>query len=203
MLLTLAFAALLVLRQYAQPERVAALLVEQTRTRLGLALVFEAPARYSLWPRLHLQLNHLRLTLPEENEPLLALERLDISLPWSSLLDSALVVEELRLTRPQLELRALQRWQARADSATAAPDLRLHLHIDKATLLHDHKPVARDLDFDGEINTQQLQRWWDQLVLANTAASALPPLPGTARIGTIELDGVRLDGVRVESVPAQ
>jgi hypothetical protein len=200
-LLALFAVAVMVVRHYAEPERVAALLIGETRARLGLDLAFASPARYSLWPRLRLELDDARFALPGEKSPLLALERLDVSLPWSSLFDSQLVIEELQLAKPQLEVTALQRWLA-ADGdaeATAVPALRLHLSIDDAILLRDGKPIARDIDFGGDVDTQQLQRWWYELVQAAPDASALPPLPGAAQIGTIELDGVRLDGVRIES----
>lgn len=201
-LLALIAGALLVLRHYAEPERVAALLAEQTRARLGLDLAFAAPARYSLWPHLRLELADARFALPGEKEPLLALERLDVSLPWSSLFDSRLVIEELRLTRPRLELDALQRWLAGGEAASA-PDLRLHLTVDDAALLRGGKAIARGIDFGGDIDAQRLQQWWYELVQAAPNANALPPLSGTTQIGTIELDGVRIDGVRIESGPAQ
>lgn len=201
-LLALAAGALLVLRHYAEPGRVAALLGEQTRARLGLDLAFTTPARYSLWPHLSLTLDEARFSLPGESEPLLTLQRLDVSLPWSSLVDSRLVVDELQLTAPRLELLALQRWLARGND-DAAPDLRLHLRIDDATVLRGGKTIASAIGFGGDIDTLRLQQWWRDLAAADPDAGALPPLPGTARIGSIELDGVRLEGVLIESGPAQ
>jgi hypothetical protein len=203
LLLVAAVLAALVLRHYAQPERVAALLAEQARTRLGLELKFAPPARYSLWPRLRLQLEQPRFALPGETIPLLALERLDVSLPWSSLRDSSLVIEELQLEKPQLELTALQRWLDLGDDNAAPPDLRVHLAVNDATLLRDGKALARGVDFAGDIDAQDLQRWWQELVQAAPTASALPPLPGKAQIETIELGGVTLEGVRIESSPAR
>lgn len=203
LLLAAAVLAALVLRHYAQPERVAALLAEHARTRLGLELKFEPPARYSLWPRLRLQLERPRFALPGETAPLLALERLDVSLPWSSLRDSSLVIEELQLEKPQLELAALQRWLDAGDDDAAPPDLRVHLTVNDATLLRDGKALARGVDFAGDIDAQDLQRWWQELVEAAPTASALPPLPGQAQIQTIEFDGVTLEGVRIESSPAR
>lgn len=203
LLLAVAVLAALVLRHYAQPERVAALLAEQAHTRLGLALKFEPPARYSLWPRLRLQLQQPRFALPGETAPLLVLERLDVSLPWSSLRDSSLVIEELQLEKPQLELTTLQRWLDAGDDSAAPPDLRVHLAVSDATLLRDGKAVARGVDFAGDIDAQDLQRWWQELVQAAPTASALPPLPGQAQIETIELDGITLNGVRIESRPAR
>lgn len=204
-LLLLAAAALaaLVLHHYAQPERVAALLAEQANTRLGLALKFDPPARYSLWPRLHLQLQQPRFALPGESAPLLALERLDVSLPWSSLHDSSLVIEELKLEKPQLELTTLQRWLDAGDDSAAPPDLRLHLVVNDATLLRAGKAVARGVDFAGHIDAQDLHHWWQELIQSAPTASALPPLPGQAQIETIELDSVTLKGVRIESRPAR
>jgi len=203
LLLAAAVLAASVLHHYAQPERVAALVAEQARTRLGLELNFEPPARYSLWPRLRLQLEQPRFALPGETAPLLALERLDVSLPWSSLRDSSLVIEELQLEKPQLELTALQRWLDAGDDNAAPPDLRLHLAVHDATLLRDSKALARGVDFAGDINVQDLQRWWQELVQAGPTASVLPPLPGQAQIETIELDGVTLEGVRIELSPAR
>lgn len=200
----LAIAAALLLHEYARPERVAALLTEQTQARLGLTLAFRPPARYALWPRLRLQLDDARFGLPGETTPLLTLQRLDVSLPWSSLRDSRLVIEELRLQQPQLELGALQRWLARSDDANAAPlDLSLHLVITDATLLQDGKALASEIGFDGDIDAQQMQRWWYELLEAAPNANALPPLPGQARIGRMDLDGVHLEGMRIESGPAQ
>ncbi|HVH34087.1 AsmA family protein [Tahibacter sp. UC22_41] len=200
----LAIAVALLLHEYARPERVAALLTEQTQARLGLTLAFRAPARYALWPRLRLQLDDARFGLPGETTPLLTLQRLDVSLPWSSLRDSRLVIEELRLQQPQLELGALQRWLARSDDANAAPpDLSLHLVITDATLLQDGKALASEIGFDGDIDAQHMQRWWYELLEAAPNANALPPLPGQARIGRMDLDGVRLEGIRIESGPAQ
>ncbi len=203
LLLGAAVVAALVLRHYAQPERVAALLAEQARARLGLELNFQPPARYSLWPRLRLQLEQPRFALPGDPVALLTLDRLDVSLPWSSLRDSSLVIEELQLEKPQLELAALQRWLDAGEENTAPPDLRLHLLISGATVLRDGKPLARGVDFTGDIDAQHLQRWLQELAQAEPTASALPPLPGQAQIGTIELDGITLKGVRIESAPAR
>ncbi len=203
LLLAATVLAALVLRHYAQPERVATLLAEQARTRLGLELKFEPPARYSLWPRLRLQLEQPRFALPGEKVTLLALERLDVSLPWSSLRDSSLVIEELQLEKPQLELTALQRWLDAGDDNAAPPDLRVHLAVNDATLLRDGKALARGVDFAGDIDAPDLQRWWQELIKAAPTASALPPLPGQAQIETIELDGVTIEGVRIESSPAR
>lgn len=202
-LLAVLAVALLVLRHYAEPGRVAVLLGEQTRSRLGLDLAFTTPARYSLWPHLRLTLDEARFSLPGESEPLLTLERLDVSLPWSSLIDSRLVVDELQLTAPRLELLALQRWLASGNDTAGALDLRLHLRIDDATMLRGGKTVASAISFGGDIDTQRLQHWWRDLAGADPDASALPPLPGTARIGAVELDGVHLEGVLIESGPAQ
>jgi len=203
LLLGAAVVSALVLRHYAQPERVAALLAEQARTRLGLELKFEPPARYSLWPRLRLQLEQPRFALPGETAALLTLDRLDVSLPWSSLRDSSLVIEELQLEKPQLELAALQRWLDAGEENTAPPDLRVHLVVSGATVLRDGNALAHGVNFSGDIDAQDLQRWWQELAQATASASVLPPLPGQAQIESIELDGVTVKGVRIESVPTR
>ena len=93
-------------RYLARPERVAALLTEQARDRLGLALSFQGEPRYRLWPQLRLQLQQAQLALPGDASPLLALQQLDVSLPWSSLRDSRLVWMEGVGHMPNLEARA-------------------------------------------------------------------------------------------------
>lgn len=204
----LKFAALLLLllvvglgiaiRYLAQPERVAALLAEQARSRLGLELAFSGAPRYRVWPRLHLQLLDAQLKLSGDTQPLLSAQQLDVSLPWSSLRDSRLVIEQLQLVQPRLELAALQRWLDQPGEA-AMPDLSLHLLLRNAEILREGKTMASGLDFDGAIDLHQLQRWWIALAAADSDASVLPPLPGSLRLQHLQLDGVSLEGLHVDS----
>jgi AsmA family len=201
-LLLLCAAAAALVWYYAQPERVAALLGSQARSRLGLELAFKPPARYALWPRLRLQLDEAQLRLPGETTALLTLARLDVSLPWSSLRDSRLVIEQLELQQPRLELPALQRWLAQ-DSSGSAPELALHLRIAGGELLRDGKPLARGLNFDGAVDTATLARWWSGLATAGENALLAPPLPGAkASVETLQLDGVTLKGLTLDSSDA-
>lgn len=193
---------LLAVRYYAQPERVAALLTAQAQARLGLELEFRQPARYALWPRLHLELDQVQLRLPGDSSVLLALERLDVSLPWSSLRDSRLVIQQLDLTRPRLELSALQRWLD-SPGETATPDLSIHLRIADGALLREGKPLLQGFQFDGDIDALALQDWWQRAVAAAADASPLPPLSGKASVESLQLDGVTLKGLRLETEPAQ
>lgn len=198
LLALLGLGLVLTVRYLAQPERVAALLAEQARDRLGLALSFEGEARYRLWPQLHLQLQQARLALPGETRPLLALQQLDVSLPWSSLRDSRLVIEQLRLQQPQLDLAVLQRWLDQPSEAVL-PDLSLHLLVDAGEIRRDETVLAKGLSFDGAIDLRQLQQWWTALAAAGADASALPPLPGQLQIEKLQLDGVVIEGLRVDS----
>ena len=202
LLLLLIGGGLLAVRYYAQPERVAALLGAQARARLGLELEFRPPARYALWPRLHLELDEVQLRLPADSTPLLALERLDVSLPWSSLRDSRLVIQQLDLTRPRLELSALQRWLDSPGEA-ATPDLAIHLRISDGTLLRESKPLLQGFHFDGAIDALALQDWWQRAAAAAADASPLPPLSGKARVESLQLDGITLKGLQLETEPAQ
>lgn len=185
-------------RYLARPERVAVLLAEQARDRLGLTLNFQGEPRYRLWPQLHLQLQQAQLALPGEATPLLTLQQLDVSLPWSSLRDSRLVIEQLRLQQPQLQLTALQHWLDQPSEA-ALPDLSLHLLIEGGEVRRDENVLARGLSFDGAVDLRQLQQWWTAVAAAGADASAIPPLPGTLQIGRLELDGVVIEGLRVDS----
>lgn len=198
LLVLLGTGLVLAVRYLAQPERVAALLAEQARDRLGLALSFEGEARYRLWPQLHLQLQQTRLALPGETNPLLALQQLDVSLPWSSLRDSRLVIEQLRLQQPQLDVAVLQRWLDQPSEAVL-PDLSLHLLVDAGEIRRNDSVLAKGLSFGGAIDLRQLQQWWTGVAAAGADASALPPLPGQLQIEKLELDGVVIEGLRVDS----
>lgn len=185
-------------RYLARPERVAALLTEQARDRLGLALSFQGEPRYRLWPQLRLQLQQAQLALPGDASPLLALQQLDVSLPWSSLRDSRLVIEQLRLQQPQLDLAALQRWLDQPSEA-ALPDLSLHLRIDGGEIHRGEAILAQGLHFDGAIDLLGLQQWWTALAAAGADASALPPLPGQLQIERLQLDGALIEGLHIDS----
>lgn len=198
LLLLLVLGLFAAVRYLARPERVAALLAEQARDRLGLVLSFTGEARYRLWPQLHLHLQQARLALPGESEPLLAVQQLDVSLPWSSLRDSRLVIEQLRLQQPQLDVDLLQRWLAKPGEA-AVPDLSLRLVVDGGEVRRGETLIARGLSVDSAIDLRQLQQWWTAAAAAGTDASALPPLPGTLQIEKLELDGVVIEGLRVDS----
>lgn len=198
LLLLLGLGLIAAVRYLAQPERVAALLAEQARDRLGLALSFQGEARYRLWPQLHLQLQQAQLALPGDSKPLLALQQLDVSLPWSSLRDSRLVIEQLRLQQPQLDLQALQRWLDQPSEA-ALPDLSLHLLVNAGEIRRGEAVLAQGLEFDGAIDLRRLQQWWTDVAAAGAEASALPPLPGTLQLKRLELDGVVIEGLRIDS----
>lgn len=198
LLILLGLGLILAVRYLARPERVAALLAEQARDRLGLALSFQGEARYNLWPQLHLQLQQAQLALPGESKPLLALQQLDVSLPWSSLRDSRLVIEQLRLQQPRLDLAVLQRWLDQPSEAVL-PDLSLQLLVQAGEIRRSEIVLARGLSFDGAIDLRRLQQWWTALAAAGANASALPPLPGTLQIERLELDGTVIEGLRVDS----
>ncbi|TDR40460.1 AsmA-like protein [Tahibacter aquaticus] len=198
LLLLLAVGLAIAIQYLAQPERVAALLAEQARSRLGLELAFSGTPRYRVWPRLHLQLLDVQLKLPGDTQALLGAQQLDVSLPWSSLRDSRLVIEQLQLVQPRLELAALRRWLDQPGEA-AMPDLSLHLLLRGAEILRDGKPVASGLDFDGAIDLHQLRRWWTALAAADSDALVLPPLPGNLRLQRLQLDGVSIEGLRIDS----
>lgn len=127
------------LARMLEPERLSAFLLQQASAATGLQLALGAPAGVSFWPDLHIELQGLRATAPGAARPLLEAGRVDLVLPWGALLHREIVIEHLRLLRPQLDLDAFLAWRA----ATAVegppapfelPELTASLSIEDGTL---------------------------------------------------------------------
>lgn len=113
--LLLAIVALGVLLRWAsRPQQVASLVLSQTGRALGLTITAKGVAEYRLRGGPQLVLRDVEARMPGDRVALLRAERVLLSLPWSTLRSRGqdLVVHRVELDAPQLDIGALQRWQA-------------------------------------------------------------------------------------------
>lgn len=190
-------AAVLLVRHYAQPEKVAAALIGQARDRLGLDLSFTGEPRYAFWPQLSLELDGVSLRAPGAEAALLNASRAGIVLPWSSLRSETIAIEMLRLETPMLDLDAARAWSA-GSAGGPTPDIRARLLVADGTILRQGQPFVAGLALDGQIDLQALAGWWDALAAHAEGALPLPPAPLTARIERIDAGGAKVQGVSIE-----
>lgn len=191
-------AAVLLARHYAQPEKIAAALIAQTRDKLGLELSFAGDPRYAFWPKLRLELDHAELRAPGAKTPLLTVAQAGVVLPWSSLRTSTLAIETLRLTEPVLDLDEANAWLA-ASPAGAVPDIHAGIVIAKGNIQRGGKPFVVGLSLDGELDLPALAAWWSALAAHANDATPLPPLPMNATIERIDAGGAKLHGLTIET----
>lgn len=112
----------LTLSRLLQPERLSAFVLEQAAAATGLELRVSQPADVGLWPDLHIEIIGLVAQAPGHDRPLFTAERVDLVLPWSSLVDREAVVQRLRLIGPVLHRQDFMRWlQSRPAPATPQP----------------------------------------------------------------------------------
>ncbi len=119
--LLLAIVALGVLLRWAsRPEQVASLVLSQTGRALSLAITAKGVAEYRLRGGPQLVLRDVEARMPGDHVALLRAERVLLSLPWSTLRSRGqdLVIHRIELDAPQLDIGALQRWQATRPPST-------------------------------------------------------------------------------------
>ena len=128
------------LARLLQPERLTPLLLAEAEKRLGLVLSVERPAEYALRPEPRLRLSGLSARRPGATSPLLTLQRLELSLPWSTLTGEGLVIHRLDLIGPVLDLPAIQDWLAQRPPGEATdqlPTLTEGMRIEDGRVLAD------------------------------------------------------------------
>lgn len=197
---TLATAAGLVLRHYAQPQQLSRLLVGFVRDELGLELTFAGKPRYAFLPGLALELDDVELVMPGATR-LLSVAHVNLALPWSSLRADVLRVDSLELTRPLLDLDALSAWLA-ASKSGPTPAITLHLRVRDGTLRRGGNDLAGGVALDGDLDLAAIDVWLKQLDTATSLADLLPPGAVAAKIATLELDGATLHGLRIDTEAA-
>ncbi len=123
---------LLALRWFAQPDRVAGMLLSRAGAALGLEITASGANEYRLLGTPMIAVRDVVAKEPGASAPLLRAKRIYLTLPWSTIRarGADLTVERIELDEPQLDIAALQRWLAsRPPSETKIPALTHGLRI--------------------------------------------------------------------------
>lgn len=123
--------ALLALRWFAQPDRVAAMILARAGAALGLEISASGASEYRLLGTPMLAVRDVVAKQPGATAPLLRAKRIYLALPWSTIRGgSDPTVQRIELDAPQLDIAALQRWLAsRPPGETKIPTLTDGLRI--------------------------------------------------------------------------
>ncbi len=124
----------------SRPRNLTNLLLDRAGTALGLEITATGTSEYRLRGMPRLVLRNVTAKQPGDANPVLRAQRVELELPWSTLRarGADLTVERIQLTAPQLDLQALQRWQAgrpATDQALRIPTLRKGISIKGGVLL--------------------------------------------------------------------
>lgn len=117
-----------------EPERLTPVLLARAERALGLQLELAEPADYALRPGLRLGLSGLQARLPGAAAPVFTAERIDLALPWTTLLGEEAMVTRLELIAPAFDLPAMRAWMATrppAQEVTELPRLTAGLRIER------------------------------------------------------------------------
>ncbi|MFC3550033.1 hypothetical protein ACFOLC_03290 [Lysobacter cavernae] len=141
---------MLVMRWVSHPDRVAGLILAQAGDALGLEISASGASEYRLRGTPRLVIRDVVARQPGVYTPLLRAERIHLELPWATIraLGVDLTVKRIELDAPQLDLAALQRWQAtRPPSQTRIPTLTDGLQVVRGRVIGDGWSIeAIDLD---------------------------------------------------------
>ncbi len=186
----------LLLRHYTRPEKLTALLVEQTHSLLGADLAMDGVAHFGFVPNLHLVLPHPALKAPGANAAFLTADSLEAVVPWRTLWADRYDIRRIDLAKPVLDLDAFSAWlAARPPSSTPPPDVRFTLRVVDGTVTSAGKATAQGLNM-AFANSGDLAAW-----LANAGSAptpAIPPLTGSADAAMLQFGDTRLDDVHIE-----
>jgi hypothetical protein len=185
----------------SHPQRLTGALLDRIGASLGLEITASGTSEYMLRGDPRLVVRDLVARQPGAQEPILRASRVELSLPWSTIRARGAVLEAIRLELddPQLDLQALQRWQAtRAPTgAPRIPTLTKGLTIQRGRLvgsgwsleavsielpaLHPEHPVRADVE--GRVHAGAIRIPFDlALGLSKPAADAAADAHGTVEI---------------------
>lgn len=199
-----------VLRHYSRPEKLTALLVEQTRGLLGAELVLGGVAGFEFSPNLHLILPKPALKSADASATLLSAASLDVVVPWHTLWGDRVDIEHIQIEHPVLDLDALSKWLAARPASAAPPDVRFALRVRDGTIVSAGKTLAEGVSMEFA-NAGDLAAWLASIRSAHTSTPLLPPLVGNVEARSVQIGATRIEGLRVEvhdddqpaSAPAQ
>lgn len=196
------FALLCVIAAFAvnrllQPERVTALLAAQARSA-GLDLHVDGAARYRFLPRIEAVLPAAKIAASADAPPLLAAQSVRARVPWRSLWSGPLVIDDLAIEKPVLDVDALRAWLAtRPASASPAPDVRLRVRVEDARLVEGGRTIAEGVTAT-LANQSDLAAWLAHWSPQTPAAQLAPPLSGTLDARSLYIGETRVEGLHVE-----
>ncbi|UNK50541.1 hypothetical protein MNR01_05915 [Lysobacter sp. S4-A87] len=140
----------LALRWVGQPSRVAGLILSEAGKSLGLEITAAGASEYRLRGTPMLLLRDVVARQPGAATPLLRAERIQLELPWATIRAAGndLTVRRIELDAPQLDIAALQRWQAtRPPSKPRIPTLTEGLRLVRGRVIGDGWSIdALDID---------------------------------------------------------
>ena len=139
--LALLLALVVGLHWVSRPDQVAGILLDRVGNALGLQITSSGAAEYTLRGTPRLAVRDIVVRQPGSTEALLTAERVELSLPWSTVRarGADLTVRRIELDAPVLDLAALQRWlDSRPPSGEVRiPTLTDGLQITRGTLIAD------------------------------------------------------------------
>ncbi|MGQ0801748.1 MAG: AsmA family protein [Pseudomarimonas sp.] len=135
-----------------QPERLGATLIRRAEAASGLRIELSSPARLSLWPRLNLQLDDLRVVNPADVATLLHAQRVEVALPLAVLWSPEPAIGRVNVHRADIDFDTVSAWWG-ADSEVGPaavlrlPTIAVQLVFSESTLRVAGQ-VLSDLDLD-------------------------------------------------------
>lgn len=183
------------LNRLLQPERVTAMLASQVRS-IGLDLHVDGAAHYRFLPRIEAVLPMSRVV--SDKTPLLAAQSIHARMPWHSLWSGPLVIDDLAIENPVLDLDALRAWLAARPATNApAPDVRFRIRVDNAKIVSGGQTIAEGVSAT-LANQSDVAAWLAHWSPATPAAQLVPPLSGTLDANSLRIGETRVEGLHVE-----
>lgn len=183
------------LNRLLQPERVTAMLVSQARS-IGLDLHVDGAAHYRFLPRIEAVLPASRIV--SGKTPLLGAQSIRARVPWRSLWSGPLVIDDLAIENPVLDLDALRAWLAARPATNApTPDVRFRIRIDNAKVVSGGQTIAEGVTAT-LANQSDVAAWLARWSPVTPAAQLVPPLSGSLDARSLRIGETRVEGLHVE-----
>ena len=187
--------AAVALNRLLQPERVTAMLASQVRG-IGLDLHVDGAAHYRFLSRIEAVLPASRVV--SDKTPLLAAQSIRARMPWHSLWSGPLVIDDLAIENPGLDLDALRTWLAARPAPNApTPDVRFRIRVDNAKIVSGSQTIAEGVSAT-LANQSDVAAWLARWSPATPAAQLVPPLSGTLDANSLRIGETRVEGLHVE-----
>ncbi len=126
------------LNQQLEPVRLTNTVLGKLGKELNLKFEFEGLPSYAMKPEPRLILPNLKVINPIDNQVFLSAKRVEISLPWSTILGDTPHITRIEADDPVLYLRGLKAWQAtRPATPFEVPTFTSGLEINNGQLVDD------------------------------------------------------------------